>query len=104
MTDKNPFQVKIEEILEGNVTYIDISLVNDDFINIYKPNEEGGRNTITFVDTGVKIVENAEDGCIYDTYVPFDNIVFVRGIYNCPEVIEEEESEEPESEEDVESN
>ena len=104
MVDKHPVQVKVEQILEKNVTYVEFSLINDDFINVYKPNQENSRNNINFSDTGINIVENSEDGCTYDTYISFDNIVLTRGIYNCPEIIENEEGGEPESEEDVESN
>ena len=84
---------KIEYLIEKECTYIEISLKNNDSFSIYMPNQNKG-DVIEFVsdDTVIHLTTSSKDGCIYENFIKMDEIAFVTGIYNCPQLIRSEDN------------
>ena len=81
----------INEFLEKeNLTYIDIHMSNMNIISAYKPNSDDiNSNSIVVSDNGVIITKQLENiGCASETYLPYEKMVYVDAIFNCPKEAE----------------
>ena len=76
-------QEKIEYLLEKECRTIHIVLKNGNIMNIITPNQND--NTVTIEDGYIKWVKNEIDGCIYEAFVPIDEISYIEGSYGCPQ-------------------
>ena len=83
---------KIQYLLtEKQCVYMEVNLKNNDTYNIYMPNQDKG-NTVA-IDNGIlQWTQESNDGCIYERYIKVDEISFVTGIYNCPQLIRSEDN------------
>ena len=78
----------IEQLIEKECNCIDIYLKNGGICNLWMSESE-----ITIQDDGLISVSHLTDGCTYESYIPYESISYVTGIYNCPELFKGEEDE-----------
>ena len=79
---------KIETLLEKKLRYLEINVKNGDTYTVYEPNKEGSGNTFEILDEEyIKWVQHVDDGCTYENYFRISEIIFVTGLYNCPEAV-----------------
>lgn len=83
---------KIEYLLEKECNYIEINLKNNDTFSIYMPNQND-INTIELIDDNTILhwTQLNKDGCVYENFIKVDEIAFVTGMYNCPQLIRSED-------------
>ena len=78
----------IEQLSEKECNCIDIYLKSGGICNFWMNETE-----INVQDGGIVSISYLKDGCTYESYIPYDSISYVTGIYNCPELFKGEEDE-----------
>ena len=85
---------EISNSLTNQLNYLELYLSNGMAYYVYKPNQddiEAGQ--IQLEEIGIRIITNFADGCKHNTFIPYDNIVYVNSIFDCPRLDNVEESE-----------
>lgn len=76
----------IEQLIEKKCNCIDVYLKSGGICNFWMNETE-----INVQDNGLVSISYLNDGCTYESYIPYDSISYVTGIYNCPELFKGKE-------------
>lgn len=85
---------EINNYLNNQLDYLEIYLINGMSYIVYKPNQDDAEaGQITLEESGIRIVISFVDSCKQSTYIPYDNIVYINTIFECPQLENDIESE-----------
>ena len=75
---------QINNLLNKNLTYLELYMKNGREIILHKPNEEGSNSSIRLEENYVIVSIQFDNGCINEQVIPYTAISYINGMYDCP--------------------
>ena len=75
---------QINNLLNKNLTYLELYMQNGREIILHKPNEEGSNSSIKLEENHAVDKIKCDNGCINEQVIPYEAISYINGMYGCP--------------------
>lgn len=75
---------QINNLLNKNLTYLELYMQNGREIILHKPNEEGSNSSIKLEENYAVVNIKFDNGCINEQVIPYEAISYINGMYDCP--------------------
>lgn len=75
---------QINNLLNKNLTYLELYMQNGREIILHKPNEEGSNSSIKLEENHAVVNIKFDNGCINEQVIPYEAISYINGMYGCP--------------------
>ena len=82
---------QINNLLNKNLTYLELYMQNGREIILHKPNEEGSNSSIKLEENYAVVNIKFDNGCINEQVIPYEAISYINGMYGCPTSASSEE-------------
>lgn len=76
---------QINNLLNKQLTYLELYMKNGREIILHKPNEEGSNSSIKLEENYAVVKIQFDNGCINEQTIPYEAIAYINGISGCPE-------------------
>lgn len=87
----NLLNEQISNLLNKELTYLELYMKNGREIILHQPNENNSNSSIELEEDYAVVKIKFDNGCINQNIIPYEAISYVNGMYDCPALEPSEE-------------